>query len=76
MVSAGMSGTTTGDTFTGSLTITFRNGGPQSVYPVLGFALPAGAQLTKVPSGCQRDDDAGSATRTARPARSTSARIR
>ncbi|GAB7046988.1 hypothetical protein [Catenuloplanes indicus] len=59
MVSAGMSGTTTGDTFTGSLTITFRNGGPQSVYPVLGFALPAGAQLTKVPSGCQRDDDAG-----------------
>ncbi|GAB7044315.1 MULTISPECIES: hypothetical protein [Catenuloplanes] len=57
--SATMSGTTTGGTFTGTLSITFRNGGPQSVHPVLGIALPQGAELKTVPSGCARDDDAG-----------------
>ncbi|MDR7277809.1 hypothetical protein [Catenuloplanes atrovinosus] len=58
IASAGMSGTTTGETFTGTITITITVGGTASVNPVVGFALPKGAELKYVPMGCERDDDA------------------
>ena len=58
IVSSSMSGTTTGETFAGTIKITIRNDGPESVNPVVGFALPKGAELKYVPMGCERDDDA------------------
>jgi hypothetical protein len=49
-------GTTTGDTFDGTLRITFRNNGPSSAHTWVMFALPKPATLKTLPMGCVRND--------------------
>ncbi|MFI5845169.1 hypothetical protein ACIA8K_36255 [Catenuloplanes sp. NPDC051500] len=58
VVSAIVEGSTTGDTFTGTLKITVRNAGPFKANAFVSFSLPRPATLKTVPMGCARDDGA------------------
>ncbi len=54
--SVAVEGTTTGDTFDGTVRIAIRNAGPARTLTWVAFVLPHAATLKTVPTGCVRSD--------------------